>query len=145
MKSSVRRCGPKTQKKRLQRFCKSASLTSRGAPNLGRPHRHEHMTLATPIAALRNHTGAPSGIVGHPPRLIATLPDRKLPNEATRIRSERNIIMESDHGKADECVCVGWKPAQGVVQPDAGECADFARTTLDEARQRRYRANAFLQ
>src|SRR5258705_5383542 len=56
-----------------------------------------------------------------------------------------NIITESDHGKADECVRVGWKSAEGVAQRDAGECADVARAIFDEARHRRDRAIALFQ
>jgi hypothetical protein len=41
--------------------------------------------------------------------------------------------MEDYHGKADECVRVGWKPAKGVAQWDAGEYADVARAIFDEA------------
>jgi chromate reductase len=41
-------------------------------------------------------------------------------------------------------VRVGWKPAEGVVQRDAGECADLARASFDEARHRRDRAIALF-
>ena len=34
---------------------------------------------------------------------------------------------------------VGWKPAEGVVQRDVGECTDLARAVLDETRHRRDR------
>ncbi len=53
--------------------------------------------------------------------------------------------MENDHGKAGECVRVGWKPAEGVAQRDAGEYADVARAIVNEARNRRDRAIAVFQ
>src|SRR5260370_40857690 len=63
----------------------------------------------------------------------------------TGFASNGNTIVENDHGKADEYIRVGWKPAEGVAQRDAGECADVARAIFDEARDRRDRAIALFQ
>jgi hypothetical protein len=65
-------------------------------------------------------------------------------NETSGFTSNGNIMMENDLGSADECVCVGWNPAEGVVHRDAGEFTDVAAAIFDETRGRRDRAPAFL-
>jgi hypothetical protein len=63
----------------------------------------------------------------------------------TEFASSGSTVMENNHGKTDECVCVDWKPAEGFVERDGGENADLARAVLDEARNRRDRTIAPLQ
>jgi hypothetical protein len=107
------------------------------AINPQRPHRNEHTIPPTRSRQLK----IPTSWRGY----VARSATESSQNEASRIRFEPDIIVENDHGKADECVRVGRKPAEGVAQRDAGECADFARAIFDEARNRRDRTIAFLQ
>jgi hypothetical protein len=107
------------------------------AINPQRPHRNEHTIPPTRSRQLK----IPTSWRGY----VARSATESSQNEASRIRFEPDIIVENDHGKADECVRVGRKPAEGFVQRDAGECTDLARTIFDEARNRRDRTIAFLQ